>query len=203
MQAARLGSSGYSDDAEWNRNLKLVQTDLFNTMAPLYSKNIQVQDMLAPFVKSLSDQVVTNGAVVKDANYGQLISINIGGYPVYPININEESIINTSPVRKPSIEKNQYYYLLKNNQINILPYNVQKVSYEYLRVPADALIKFNIVETSESDYFTPEALSEIEWPVKASNFLLYLMLEKYGIDQRESLAIEYSQIGIQKEISKV
>lgn len=203
MQAARLGSSGYSDEDEWNRNLSAVQTDLFNIMAPLYSKNFQVQDMLSPFVSDDVSVDLISGKLVKNSDYGQLISISVNDYPAYPINHNEEAIIKTSPIRKPSISNNQYYFTFKGNDIHILPKEVATAVYTYLKTPSVVEIKFDVISTDNSDYIEVSSLSDLEWPEKAFNFLYYLMLEKYGVDQRESLAMEYSQMGIQKEINKV
>lgn len=203
MQAARANSSGYVSESEWNLNMNQIETDVFNLMSPLYSTNFQIQDMLAPFVTPKKSAPVVDGILTKEDDYSQFISAEINGYPVYPINLNEEAIIKSSPVRKPSIEKNQYYLKFSGGDVGILPANVLTVDYNYLREPVYAELEFDVVSDEDSDYVTPVKVKDLEWPEKAFNILFYMMLEKYGIDQRESLAYEYAQLGIQKEISKV
>ena len=203
MQTARAGSSGYVNKNEWNTGMSQVETDVFNIMAPLYSTNFQVQDILAPFVTSKKDAALVDGVLTKETDYSQFISAEINGNPVYPLNLNEVSIIKTSPVRKPSIEKNQYYLTFENDKVSFLPETITKVDYRYLRKPVPAELDMTVVSNEDSDYVTPVKVKDLEWPEKAFNILYYLMLEKYGVDQRESLAYEYAQLGIQKEISKV
>lgn len=200
-QAARSGSSGYFSGDEWNRNLAAVETDLFNMMAPLYSSNFQVQDMLSPFVKS-EEGVLSGGILVKPEGFSQFISAEINGNPVYPLNLNEVAIVKSSPTRKPSIENNQYYNYFKNDKIYFEPSQVAKVNFDFLGKPIPGEILLTEVSSEDSDYVTVTSTRDLEWPEKAFNILMYLMLEKFGIDQRESIAYEYAQIGIQREIVK-
>lgn len=202
MQESRSSTSGYQDDEDINRNLASIDDLLMETFAPLYSTNGKVQDMLQPFVKS-DNANVSLGKLEKPTDYVQYIDSIYKGSPVYPRNINEVSTINTSPVRKPTIYKGPYFAYFSSGDINYLPKEIEAVELFYLRRPVYGEIKLTPVSTAESDYNELSVTKEIEWPERAFNLFLYHLLEKYGVEMKDQLALEYSQLGINREISKI
>lgn len=201
MQTARSSTSGYQDDADINRNLAMIDNEIMETLAPLYSVNGKVQDLLQPFVKPMSSPVV-EGSLVKPVDYVQYVDSIYNWNPVYPRNPNEVSIINTSPTRKPTLDSGPYFVYFVGGNINYLPKEIETVELIYLRRPKPGAISFSFESTDESDYVEMSVVDEIEWPERAFNLFYYHLLEKFGVEMSNQLASEYSQLGINREITK-
>lgn len=202
MQTARSSTSGYQDDVDINRNLAMIDNEIMETLAPLYSVNGKVQDLLQPFVKPVQSQAVVSGSLVKPADYVQYIDSIYEGKPVYPRNPNEIAILNTSPVRKPTLDKGPYFVYFTGGNINYLPNEIESVELVYLRKPEAGEISYSYTSTDDSDYVEISVVKEIEWPDRAFNLFYYHLLEKYGFEYSSQLALEYSQLGINREITK-
>lgn len=203
MQTSRSSTSGYQSKDDINRNIAMISNELMETFAPLYSINGKVQDILQPFVKPQPNAAVTLGLLSKPTDYVQYISSTFKDSPVYPRNLNEIDIINTSPVRKPTLEKGPYFVTFVGNDIKYHPKEINAVDLMYIRKPSAGSINFDIVSTEDSDYINIVVVQETEWPERAFNLFYYHLLEKYGFEQSSQLAAEYSQLGINREITKV
>lgn len=201
MQTARSSTSGYQDDDDINRNLAMIDNEIMETLAPLYSVNGKVQDLLQPFVKPISSTVV-DGSLVKPTDYVQYVDSTYKGNPIYPRNPNEVSIINTSPTRKPTLDKGPYFVYFTGGDIKYLPKEIDAVDVVYLRRPVPGSVSFTISDLDDSDYIEMSVVKEIEWPERAFNLFYYHLLEKFGVEMSNQLASEYSQLGINREITK-
>lgn len=202
MQTSGTATSGYQDDVDINRNLAMIDNELMETFAPLYSENGKVQDILSAFIEMKEDQTVTNGKLDKPTDYVQYVDSVYKGKPVYPRNVNEISLIETSPIRIPTLEKGPYFVAFYSDEINYKPKEINKVNLVYIRRPVPGEIKFTPVSTDDSDYNTITVQREIEWPERVFNLFYYHLLEKYGIEKKDELELEYSQLGIQRELVK-
>lgn len=202
LQTARSQTSGYQSDDEINNNIAMVESELMETLAPLYSINQKVQDLIAPFVTRNANTSVVDGVLTKPADYIQFVRATINSKPVYQRNVNEIDIINTSSTRKPK-EGGPYYVFFENNEINMLPETVDTATIVYIREPVPGMIEYEYVGDDENDYATISIVREMEWPERAFNLLYYLLLEKFGVENENQLAMEYSQLGINKEVTKL
>lgn len=202
LQTARSSTSGYQDDTEINRNLPMVESELMETLAPLYSTNQKVQDLLGPFVTDFAPTPVVDGTVSLPSDYVQIVDSDYEGKPVYKRNTNEISLIRTSATRKPTAD-GPYYCYFTGGQMKVLPDTLEEINLSYIRRPIPAEIAYNIVSTDQSDYVEVSVVRESEWPERAFNLLYYMLLEKFGIEQESQLSMEYSQLGINKEVSKL
>lgn len=203
MQTGRFRTSGYQDDTEINRNLAMVENDLMETLAPLSEENQKVRDLLLPFITAPSTIPVINGVATLPGDYVQVVDSFYKNKPVYKRNVNEVSIINTSPIRKPTLDKGPYYCYFAGSGMRVLPEEMESVDMIYIRRPEPGQIEFTIEETEESDYVNISVIRETEWPERAFNLLYFLMLEKYGVEMTSQISMEYSQMGVNKEIAKV
>lgn len=203
MQTARFSTAGYQKDVEINRNLAMVENDLMETLAPLSEENQKVRDLLGPFITPPSTLPVSIGVVDLPDDYVQVVDSTYNKKPIYKRNVNEISILETSPVRRPTLDKGPYYCFFAGNGMRVLPAELPTVDMIYIRKPVPGEIEFEVVSTDESDYVTISVVRETEWPERAFNLLYYLMLEKYGVEKTDQLAMEYSQLGINKEVSKI
>lgn len=203
MQAATAGTSGYQDQSEFNNDIQSVQTDLITSLAPMYSRDVSVQELIAPFV--IPDVLVTDGSgfVAKPVDLVQLVSVSIGDYPVWPRHPNEIAVSNYIPSRRPSVAENRYFYTLVDKGINLLPAQVHSLDTVYIRYPLPASIILTAVSTDDSDYLTPTVGADLEWPERAFNLIAYMMMERLGLEMKESLLLEYSKLGLQTEAGKL
>lgn len=201
-QTRRSGSSGYESDTEFNANLSLVDEDVYRTLVPFYSKDDRIQKLMAPFLET-SELPVTGGYIDIPADFNKYIDTIFGDGDkiVYPRNLNEKSRIKSSPIDNPDIDSEEYYCFFEGNRISYLPSDVKECSLVYLRVPVPGEIKFEYEEDEDNDYITPVQVRPIEWPDELFGLFAALMLEKYGFQNRESVAIEYSNLGINRELA--
>lgn len=202
QQATRSSTSGYQDQDDINRNLEAVDKEITETLFPLYAINGKVQDLVQNFVKKSTGAVVS-GELAKPDDYVQHISSSYEGKPMYPRNINEIDIIRTSPIRNPKLESGPYFIYFESTKIKYLPEDISSVDLVYLRRPKAGKIKETYVSDADRDYVTTDVVKEIEWDDRAFNLFYYHMMEKYGFEQNDQLSIEYSQLGINREITKV
>ena len=202
---AVTGTSGYDDT--FIEMVNQVQMQAITTLAPYYETNQAIKDILSRFVKEdIKETDVSNeGLLLKENDYIRFIAVlSAAGKPAYPINSNEVAIIKTSPIRKPSVEKGTIFYHQKDNQFYFLPDDVSiPVTYTYLRKPADAALTLTPAETDELDYLIPSAPTDLEWPEEAFNLLLYMTLEKLGMEMKEPILIEYANLGLSKEMINI
>lgn len=198
---AKSGTAGYQDDTEFNIDLKSVQYTLMGLMSPLNSVNQTAKDILSPFMEPLTGSSDAQGVLAKPADYFQLDSIIINGYPVFPIETNELAMIQYIPTRRPNASENRYYYFQRLDSINILPAAVYAVSGTYIRKPDDAGITLTPVSTPDRDYVTPTSAGDLEWNERVFNIIVYMMLLKLGLAFEKQILFEFSQLGIALEQS--
>lgn len=202
VQLMKIGTSGYITQDEWNNILSSVQKELPEYLFPFYENNTQVQDALSPFIKSATATVTTAG-LSKPADYLHYITATISGKPVYPSKQNSRAITEQISIRKSSATTGLYYYYMEDDKIKFLPAQTLAVSYTYLRKPVAASVVLTATEDEYNDYITATVGVNLEWPINMFNMIMYMMLEKIGIESKEQLIIEYSNLGIQKESIKI
>lgn len=194
-QTAKTGTSGYQSMAEFNNSLSLCQKELLGLLSPYYAKNIHVQDLLAPFIE------VSANSTSKPADYHQFVSATVNGHAAYPLRPNQLSLYSTSPIRKPTATLS--YYCFVENGIEWLTLTGISGDMTYIRQPNEASIILTPTSTEDDDYLTPTVGDELEWPERAFPFLFYMMLQKLGVEMKDALIQEFSQIGLQVEATKI
>jgi hypothetical protein len=79
-------------------------------------------------------------------------------------------------------------------------YPQQAINYQlfYLVYPTTALLVFSyqLVNGEYVQIYDPLNSVDLAWDMNASNLLLYMLLEKYGISSRDDLLQEYGKVGI-------
>ena len=198
VQYLKAGTSGYFNKSEWENVVESVQLDLVEILTPHYENNIIVQDALGPFVKSVPTPYTVNG-LTKPADYLHLMSLNAAGKPVYPIKVNEIGLINESHIRSPDATKGRYYYYMMDDKINLLPNTAVALTGAYIRKPLTAVIVLTPTSTSERDYLVPTVGVNLEWPLTMFNIILYMVLDKLGVQMKEQIVREFANMGIQRE----
>lgn len=203
QQLAKTETSGYQTEAEFNNDVAAVQDDLMTTFVPLYSVNQMLKDILDVFVKSSPITINSSGQADKPTDYYSSLTASINGHPCYPIAVNEKDIWNTSAIRKPSVANNIYVYYQENGILNFLPAQTLSCNFSYIRKPADASIEFTAVSEEDNDFITATSVDDLEWNENVFNLFVYKMLERLGVEMKDSIASEYSRLGINTELSKI
>jgi hypothetical protein len=201
FQAARVGTSGYQDQDEANRNLQMVELELYSTLIPLIATNVNVQTFMSEFIE-YSDGAITAGLWPYPDDYNTHLFSTVNGKPVYVKTKAEIDIILNSTIRKPT-QNGPYYLTIEKTGLQFYPTTTSSANVVYYRYPVYGKVTFTEASTEDSDYIDISTDEPLEWPEKAFNILYYSLLEKYGVDCRESIALEYSQLGINKEMSKL
>lgn len=196
MQSAKTGTAGYQSADEFNRDLEAVQTSALTLLAPQYAKNMYVQELLAPFVKSVA------ASVTKPTECAYFLGATINGIAAYPITPVQAPIYASSPIRNPSATNPVAYYYIVNNAITYMHSGSLAGTMQYIRYPTAATIVLTPVSTPDRDYVTPTVGANLEWPEIAFNLILAMMQQNLGIEMKESLLLQYSQQGINFETQK-
>lgn len=202
QQLAKTGTSGYQNQDEFNNDVEAVQDDLMS-LSFIDSASQSLKDIFDPF--SVSADLTTDvlEMINKPSDYYRGRTAQINGYPCYPISVNEKDIWNTSPIRKPSVATNIYVYYQEDDKIKFLPAQTLNVEFSYLRKPNPAIIVLTASSDAEGDYLTASSGGDLEWNSNVFNLFVYKMLERLGMEMKESLSMEYANLGIQKEIAKI
>lgn len=200
-QTRRSGSSGYESDEEFNINLAAVDVEVYRTLIPYYAKDDRIQKLFSPFIETEQLPIV-NGRLAVPDNFEKYIDtvFDGGSKIVYPRNLNERAVIKSSSIQNPSVESEEYFCFFDKNEIIYLPQEVTSGELVYLRKSVPGEIKYNYVETEDSDYYTVEKVKDIEWDNELFGLFSALMLEKFGFQNRETVALEYANLGVQREI---
>lgn len=196
MQSAKTGTSGYQSASEFNRDLKSVQTSLMGLLAPKYAVNTMVQELLAPFVRSLAI------ADTKPPDCFYFLGGTINGITANPILPTQDSLYRTSPIRRPSAQNETAYYYLVNDNIQWVYYGAFAGHMEYIKAAPECNIILTPISEANRDYVVPTADRDLDWPESAFNFLLGMLQMKLGIELKEDLQMQMGQLGIQTETAK-
>lgn len=205
-QRAKVGTSGYDSPDEFKRKVQEVQTEAIEFLSPFYETNQKVRDALGPFVKTEPFTLPSTGYLEKPSDYVHFIGADVEGFESYPLNVNEVAMIKRSPIRKPDAGKHLYYHYQSDDMFKFLPELPLDIVFNYIRKPNEAQLNMVPVDDDNDDYLVPGTddgdIVNLEWPESMFNLLLYMFLEKLGIEMKENLLVEYANLGIQKEAIK-
>lgn len=210
---AKTGTAGYFTADDFNSNLYSVQYAILSLLCDNYENNQKVSDALIDHIKetgiitSLVQGYLSSTTLIDDyPDYYRTLTLKYvdsddNEWPSKKIAINEEAMYMTSAIRKPNLNKNRTLYAFKQYNIQTMP---KSSGNDYILVycarPADAQIAFTTGQDDDNDYLVidPANVRNIQFPEGLFNLFVYFMLESMGIEQRENLAMEYSQLGINR-----
>lgn len=212
-QLAKNGTSGYTTEKEWNDAIYSLQYEVLSILCDNYENNQKVSDYLINHIRineitantngHLEIDLYSSGSDLEDGGYYRTLSILLNGiYPATKVNINEVGMYLTSPIRKFDIAKNRVGYYFAEGDIMMLPKESMSVTHFYCKKPDLAKIAYTEVSDEDNDYLTVDELEtiDIDFPEGLFNLFLYLLLEKLGIEMKEQLLTEYSQLGLSRTI---
>lgn len=205
-QLTKQGTAGFSTEDEKNNIIYSVQYEILSTLCDNYENNQKVSDALVNHVvRTDLTTSITGELIIEDEveDYYRLLSVLYQGtYPSIKIGTNEKAMYLTSPIRKPDLTKNKTLYYMSNGSINVLPEQGMDMELIYCRKPTEARIVYESISGDEDDYLVvdEDETIDLEFPEGLFNLFAYSILEKLGISMKEQLALEYSNLGIQRTI---
>lgn len=190
---AKQSTTGYQTKDKFNDDVELVQLFLIKVLGEQYEKEQVVSDDLAPFVVELP--AIPS---IKPTDYFRFVSAEINGDEVYPLHRSSVTMTKNSPIRK--VSKGFYF---QGNQIKFYlgeDSEMETSSMVYIRRPLKASIDIQYSDQG-GDYQTPVAVTDMEWPESMRNLIEALLLERLGVETRETISMEFARMGIDREIS--
>jgi hypothetical protein len=203
QQTAKTGTTGYQTQDEFNRDLATAQTRICNVLCDNYDISNKVEDALFGLIVSQETVTSSFGIVSTPSDYFRLITmwVNINGvyYLSQKIALNQVPVYITSFVRKPDLSKNRTVYYYLDGAIQMLPLIAIQSKILYCKVPPTASIILTPESSWNYDYIVPTAGTDLVWSPLLFNLFQYTMLEMLGIECKDQIIYEYSQLGIPKE----
>ena len=200
---------------DFNSKIDEVQREIISILSEYYQKNDKVRTLLSPFTRRLYDQSDQNGQILfpqrvgveeqTTEEYYRLLGLGItdeNGKILFSVDKTDEDELIYSyrvPQRKPNADKNAVYYLQYNSVIQLYPEEQFYYVLYYLIYPTTATLVFtyNIVDGEYVQTHDQNSTIDLQWDKNASNLLLYMLLEKYGISSRDELLSEFGRFGVQ------
>ena len=203
----------------FNSALDEVQREAISILAPYYQTNEKVRALLSPFIRRIFDTTDQNGQLLQPRRvsveeetteeFYRVVSMGVtdgNGTTLFPIHQtmeNEIALMTLIPQRQPNITKNRAYYINYDDVIQLYPEQSIPYILFYLIYPPTAQLAFtySVVDGEYIQTFDPLNTFDLQWDRNASNLLLYMLLEKYGISSRDDLLAEFGKLGIQMTLS--
>ena len=205
-QLSKQGTAGFTTQDEKNNIIYSVQYEVLSILCDNYENNQKVSDALVNHVTRIDLTTSDTGELVIEdevEDYYRLLAVLYQGtYPSTKIGTNEKGMYLTSPIRKPDLNKNKTVYYQAGGSINVLPEQAMEMELIYCRKPTEALIVYESISGDEDDYLVvdEDETVNLDFPEGLFNLFVYSILEKLGIETKESLALEYSNLGIQRTL---
>lgn len=202
-QRAKSGTSGYDSITEFLVKAHEAQIDLVNVLCANLD-SLPSMDVLKYIYIQSNTNTDDKGVLIKPEDYVKLIAIiTASGLPAYEIKHGEIAMIKNSKIRFPSIAKGRVYFYPSGGEFMFLPESEMPIDYSYVRMPVEPKMAVIITDSADADYLVPDTTSgsfqDLEWPERLTNLMMYLILEKLGVEMKEPLLAEYANLGIQKE----
>lgn len=199
----KVGTSGYDSTPDFIAKANEVNLDAMNLLTPHYGKNEAVDDILNFYVKE-AVPVFAAGVMALPADFYGLIAVNKttagSTIPIRKIKTNAIGAISENTIRQPTVARPKYY--LRDGNMVLKPSNGDPgLSWLYFRKPADVSITTTPVEGETNDYENVTAQTDYDWPFRMKNLLVYLLVERLGMEMKEPILFEISQLGITQNMT--
>lgn len=208
----KSGTSGYFTQEDFNSNLYSVTYAILATLCDNYEKNQKVTDYLVNHITLYSSTTEANGFLFDSSitetleDYYRTLSVHYKGstqtYSSQKSTIGELGMYLSSPIRRPNKTKGQTIYCFVDGNIKMYPNEATDFDLYYCRKPVVGELVLEDVSDEENDYTVVDEVNtvDIDFPEGLFNLFVYFMLESMGIEQKENLAMEFSQLGIERTV---
>lgn len=202
---SKTGTTGYQSLDQYNGDAKQVANELVRVLCNNYEDNGAVADALVHVLKT-STTVVVNGTgfVALPDDYLHIDSIGtiIDGekVPFNKIMRKEVDTIMSSGVRKFNVVNQNLGYYKDAGGIQLLPEQTFPLVFRYIRKPIDPVLSLVLADDGDYEILDPDPshTTDFEFGEAVTDLIIYMMLEKLGVQMKEQIVTEYANIGIQR-----
>lgn len=202
---SKTGTSGYQSLDQYNRDAKQVSNELARVLSNNYEDNGAVADALVHLLKTSTTETVSGAGVVDlPEDYLHIDSMGTVIYseqvPFNKIMRKEADSIMSSRVRKFSVAKKHLGYYKDDGGIQLLPKQSYPLEFRYIRKPVDPVLSLVLADDGDYEILDPIGTNTIDFEFgdSVTDLIIYMMLEKLGVQMKEQILTEYANIGIQR-----
>lgn len=207
---AKAGTSGYQSIDQYNRDAKQVMNEVVETLCANYEGNGAVADALEPLLVIANPTPDGSGFITKPEDFIHLDSIGTvisrEKVPFNAINRNEVDSIMSSPVRRFNVAGKHLGYYKESGLVKLLPEQTFSINFRYIRQWETPFLSLIPATEDDDDYYIlnpdPDATIDFELGSSMQSLIVYMMLEKLGVQMKEAILTEYANIGIQRSMIK-
>lgn len=204
LDLSRKDKTGYTSNAEFNRDIAQAQVVLMNFYHRRYQAEKHFSEAVVPF-KVPVDLTVSGGRATLPDNFRHMISVHATivdsscedqpksrVVPLEPIKDGANGILSGG-IYSPDLDLGIAWYERFNSYLTIHPSELKKVTLTYLRDPAAATRAVDIDTVNDLETYNAANTVDLEWPDQEySNFVSLLMFFK-GVSLKENILIQFAQ----------
>lgn len=186
--------SGYSSNDEFNRDLALAQSYLFNFLLPPDDNN-ELHESLKNFISS----VTGTGSIPLPANWAYKLNAKAhafsGGFsehPAYFLATDEDFLELSSPIRKPSVKTRSFAYKVDGSSIVCYPQTVP-FTVTYLRHPIAAVRGVTLDTVNDVENYNAGTTTDLEWPELETDRFVDILTYLRGAQVNKSEIVNWMQ----------
>jgi hypothetical protein len=197
----KVGTSGYDSTPEFLGKANEVNLDLMNLFTPHYGKIQAVSDILNPFVVSSTPTIAAGKIELPNKYYGFIGAfVTATLKPLRKLNPNQISTNQQNSIRKRTNDNPGYSFL--DGKIQLTPLTAASgTTMVYFRMPNDVAMTVVPTANEDDDYLTVSAKTNYEWPERVKNLIIYLLVQRLGVEMKEPILYELSQLGITQNLT--
>lgn len=201
------GTSGYTNADDFNSDLLSVSKMVAAILCSQYQTNVKVSNYLVNHIKKFDTTTPSSGIITLPNDFYRdlaiLFSYGSQYIETYEINTNSLGLTRTSPIRKMDDTKGRVGYYYEEGNIVMEPNKALPVRLVYCKMPIEPNIAFTVVSSADDDYISIDVPNVVDsdFPEGLFNLFVYLLLEARGIEMKENLSLEYSQLGLQRQLN--
>ena len=197
---ARKNQSGYSSNEEFNRGLKYAQNALYEYYVLMMDADSRIQGALSRFISTYNFVPLTDVALPKD--YRRRLNAMCQWYKagcesptkieVCPdfLETDEDCLVLTSPILKPSIESKRVAYQVEGKMIKVHPKFNGTFFFKYLRYPMEAA-RGETIGAGDIEIYDEGSTVNLEWGEEELNNIIDLMLYYKGMEVKDSSIVQF------------
>ncbi len=201
------GTSGYTNADDFNSDLLSVTLMVQAMLCDEYQKNNKVSNWLINHIKSAELTSSSTGVLDLPEDYYRDLAIyfnyNDQFIETFDLNSNSLGMTRSSPIRRMDDTKGRVGYYYEDGSIVLEPNKELVVKLEYCKKAVEPKIAFTVVSSADDDYISIDTANTVDtdFPEGLFNLFVYLLLEARGVEMKENLSVEYSQLGLQRQIN--
>jgi hypothetical protein len=192
------GKGGYGTNAQFNDDVRRMQTMLQNYFINRYAESNVIEESLSPFITQQTI-TLTDYTAPKPTSFRHKISAkyqysinnddfsnsSLQEFPLIELRANEWDATHDSVIRGANKEKERGYYGIMSDTMRF-SFNKGDVIVTYIKTPPTAVRQVTLDVATDNENYNPTGTVDLIWNESDENNLIDIMLWFKGIQIRES-----------------